>query len=208
MLLLIFDTETTGLFPKNKVLSLETVHEWPYIVQFSFVTFNTETNKLIEYDYIIKTSHIPEESTKIHGITESMNKAQGFEFKSIYNIFKICLDQCDLIIGHNIQFDIQMLQAECLRNSIPFVVNKQHVCTMKSTTKMCNLPRMKWPTLNELHQHLFKESVHNLHNSIVDVIICLRCYYYINYHTDLFEIIKKYKKISRVAIELNKVVQN
>jgi DNA polymerase III epsilon subunit-like protein len=200
MWLLIFDTETTGLPPKHRILSEETIHEWPFIVQFSFILFNTDTNKLTEYDYIIKTSHIPEESTLIHGITESMNKVQGFDFVSIYNIFKICLDRCDLLIGHNIHFDIDMLKVECLRNHIPFELSKQCICTMKSTTKLCNLPKMKWPTLNELHQHLFKESVEKLHNSIIDVIICLRCYYFIIYKKDLFDIIKKYKNINRIAI--------
>jgi DNA polymerase III epsilon subunit-like protein len=192
MLWLIFDTETSGLPPK-KPLTIDVVNEWPHIVQFSFILFNTDTLKVTEYDYIIKAPFISEESTQIHGITLSMNKAQGFSFPCIYDIFKLCLDQCDLLIGHNIQFDIQMLQAECLRYTIPFDLTKPTVCTMKSTTQMCNLPRMKWPTLNELHRTLFNTSVIDLHNSIIDVIVCLRCYYWIVYKQDLFELVKKYK---------------
>ena len=34
----------------------------------------------------------------------------------------------------------------------------------------------KWPTLLEFHQHLFDTIPDNLHNSIVDVLVCLRCY--------------------------------
>ena len=34
----------------------------------------------------------------------------------------------------------------------------------------------KWPTLLEFHQHLFDSIPENLHNSIVDVLVCLRCY--------------------------------
>jgi DNA polymerase III epsilon subunit-like protein len=192
MLWLIFDTETSGLPPK-KTLNLETLNEWPYIVQFSFILFDTETLKITEYDYIIKAPFISEESIQIHGITLSMNKEQGFSFPCIYDIFKLCLDQCNIVIGHNIQFDIQMLQAECMRYNIPFSLNKPTLCTMKTTTKLCNLPRMKWPTLNELHRTLFNTSVVHLHNSIVDVIVCLRCYYWLTYHEDLFELVKKYK---------------
>lgn len=192
MLWLIFDTETSGLPPK-KILNEETVKEWPYIVQFSFILFDTNTLKNTEYDYIIKAPFISEESTKIHGITTSMNKEQGFAFPDIFDIFKLCLDQCTVLIGHNISFDIQMLQAECLRYRIPFTLDKPTVCTMKSNTQLCNLPRMKWPTLNELHQTVFNTSVINLHNSIVDVIVCLRCYYWIIYKKDLFELVKKYK---------------
>ena len=193
MLWLIFDTETSGLPPKHKLLNAETLKEWPYIVQFSFILFDPETLKLTEYDYVIRAPYISEESTEIHGITPSMNKQIGYPYACIYDIFKLCLDQCCLLIGHNIQFDIQMIQAECMRHTIPFTLQKPVVCTMKSTTQMCNLPRMKWPTLNELHKKLFNESVLHLHNSIVDVIICLRCYYWIVYKKDLFEIMKKYK---------------
>jgi len=34
----------------------------------------------------------------------------------------------------------------------------------------------KWPTLLEFHKHLFDTIPENLHNSIVDVLVCLRCY--------------------------------
>jgi DNA polymerase-3 subunit epsilon len=34
----------------------------------------------------------------------------------------------------------------------------------------------KWPTLLEFHKHLFDTIPDNLHNSIVDVLVCLRCY--------------------------------
>jgi len=193
MLWLIFDTETTGLPPKHRVIHNDTLQDWPHIVQFSFILFDTETLKLTEYDYIIKAPFVPEESTKIHGITESLNREQGFPFLCVYDIFKLCLDQCDVLIGHNVSFDINMLEVECLRNKMTFNVTKPVVCTMKSTTQLCNLPQLKWPTLNELHRTLFNTSVLHLHNSIVDVIICLRCYYWLVYKKDLFELVKKYK---------------
>ena len=34
----------------------------------------------------------------------------------------------------------------------------------------------KWPTLLEFHKHLFNTAPANLHNSIVDVLVCLRCF--------------------------------
>jgi len=202
MLWLIFDTETTGLPPKNKILSKENLQDWPHIVQLSFILFNTETKKITEYDYIITAPDIPEESTKIHGITKEMNKQQGFYFPCIFDLFNLCLDLCDLVIGHNISFDIQMLTAQCLRHDISFSMKKPIICTMKSTTQMCNLPRMKWPNLNELHCKLFKETVPYLHNSIIDVIVCLRCYYWIVYKIDLFEIKKIYKvRVPTIKLE-------
>lgn len=76
-------------------------------------------------------------------------------------------------------------------------------CTMRYSTNICNImvsrgpkepivkdiqsvdtvinPKVptkykKWPTLLEFHQHLFNSVPENLHNSIVDVLVCLRCF--------------------------------
>ena len=58
MKLLIFDTETTGL-SKSKIISKETMHLWPFIVQFSYIIFNTKNNKTIKmYDKIIKLKYL------------------------------------------------------------------------------------------------------------------------------------------------------
>jgi hypothetical protein len=95
-----------------------------------------------------------------------------------------------------------MIAAECLRYNIPFSLKKPTICTMKSTTQMCKLPKMKWPNLNELHCKLFNETVPYLHNSIIDVIVCLRCYYWIVFKKDLFELKKLYKiRVPTIKIE-------
>ena len=57
MKILIFDTETTGLAPKET--SLYQTNSWPHVVQFSFIMFNSVSNKIeMNHDYIIK---IPKE---------------------------------------------------------------------------------------------------------------------------------------------------
>ena len=58
-------------------------------------------------------------------------------------------------------------------------------CTMKNTVNVCNIEResengnvyFKYPTLTELHTYLFNFTPKNTHDSMVDVLICLRCYY-------------------------------
>jgi DNA polymerase III epsilon subunit-like protein len=56
-------------------------------------------------------------------------------------------------------------------------------CTMKSNVDLCNIQKTnsrgmytKYPTLCELYQVLFNETPANLHNSMMDVLVCLRCY--------------------------------
>lgn len=54
----------------------------------------------------------------------------------------------------------------------------QVVSTTVETTVEVKSPTQykKWPTLLEFHKHLFNTIPENLHNSIVDVLVCLRCY--------------------------------
>ena len=64
---LIFDTETTGFFPKD----FKSLDECPYVVQFGSITYDTETNQIISsINEIIKLakdgklSEIPSEKVK------------------------------------------------------------------------------------------------------------------------------------------------
>ena len=66
---------------------------------------------------------------------------------------------------------------------------------MKQGTSLCNIElpsttdgkptKKKWPKLNELHNTLFpNEEVKGLHNSMVDVLACLRCYLKMRHNYD------------------------
>lgn len=192
MKILVLDTETTDKPPSIKLMK-ETVEFWPYIVQMSFILLDDTTFKYTEYDYIIKTS-AEIDNSNIHGITKGMNTAQGFAFTDIYEIFKLCAQQADIVVGHNLSFDLKMLQAECFRNELEYVPPRITYCTMMSSTRICNLPQQKWPRLEELHTCLFHEKANNLHNALQDCIICLRCYLKIMYKIDLFDKIKKLRR--------------
>ena len=85
-----------------------------------------------------------------------------------------------------------MLKAECLRHEIPYTITKPIYCTMMSTTKLCKLN--KWPKLEELHRFLFKEDAKGLHNSMIDVIVCLRCYIKVMHNIDICEKVKKLRQ--------------
>ena len=43
---------------------------------------------------------------------------------------------------------------------------------------------VKKPTLNELHVHLFKRSPKGLHDALIDVRVCLRCFLKVVYNLD------------------------
>ena len=199
MKVLIFDTETTGL-PKDYKASIYNSDNWPYIVQLSYILFDCTQNKiLINVDDIIKVENIPASSTKIHKITQEMSNTRGISIQEALNSFNTVAKQATRLIAHNIQFDKKLIIVESIRNKIASVfVNKLSLyCTMKSTINICKIEKewpdgtkyFKYPTLSELHNYLFAIYPKGTHNAQNDILICLRCYYYLEYKTDLLNYI-------------------
>ena len=69
-------------------------------------------------------------------------------------------------------------------------------CTMKYGAPVCNIIRYcpfrrrletKPPKLIELYKELFNEIPKNLHNSLIDVFVCFRCFYKLLTSKDIFE---------------------
>jgi DNA polymerase III epsilon subunit-like protein len=227
MRVLVFDTETTGL-PKSKIINPDTLNLWPHIVQFSYVIYDTVLNDIVETcDSIVKLEDgitIPEDSTKIHGITDEISKKNGIEIDLILEDFFYHLRNIDLLVGHNVLFDINMIKVELLRiiyenhlnitddeiktikYNLHFLTNYKNICcTLQSSIELCNIKAInkfgkeyiKFPKLLELHQKLFESTPNNLHNSFNDILVTLRCYMKLRYNTDLNEECNSFKKIAK-----------
>ena len=200
MKVLVFDTETTGL-PEQNVSILNT-NKWPYIVQLSFIYYDSENNNIIEYyDTIIKLPEkitIPEECIKIHSITNEKMREKGINIERALKKFNDTLKDCDIVVGHNISFDKRMIMVECIRNKISQYFTrgqdkKSEFCTMKNSKNICKIKMVnfkgeeyfKSPKLSELYTFIFKEEPKNLHNSFVDILLCLRSYFMIRENKDI-----------------------
>lgn len=215
MKILVIDTETTGL-PKNRT-SIYNTDNWPYIIQLSFILFDTNNLNIIyifnEYIKISENINISEDSVKIHKITKNKTNSCGIDIKYALNILNTILKNTDLIIGHNISFDKQILMVEFIRNNIlSKLSNQKYFCTMKNYTNFCKIKKStstsqyKYPKLSELFETIFINSPEDLHNSYNDILICLRCYYYIEYHNDLLiisdDFINEYIKYFNKSLHL------
>ena len=190
MRVLIFDTETTGLPPKNTPTNH--TDKWPHIVQLSWAIYNDQTKQVEEEkDYIISLgTHIPisPESTAIHGITSELSRAQGVPIEVALFDFKHAAHRCGKMVAHNLQFDKNMLLVELYRNRIFNNVFPPHeYCTMKHGTPISKILKVwedgtisfKFPKLIELYHALYGSDVpspEGLHNAKVDVDVCLKCY--------------------------------
>ena len=192
MKVLVFDTETTGL-PTERNASLFATEKWPYIVQLSYILYDTDTKKMLKCkDDIIQISplvNISPESIAIHGITPKICDRKGVPIMQALTDFNNIIQEADCIVGHNICFDKNMLIVECVRHKTPHYFSnngwrKAELCTMRHFVIDCAIERIdvkgkkyfKFPTLVELHKHLFNIKPKNAHDAMADVLICLRCY--------------------------------
>jgi DNA polymerase III epsilon subunit-like protein len=224
MKILIFDTETTGLPPYSKIICQETLDKWPHIVQFSYVIFDTEINNItLTKDSIVKLSNIfiSEDSTNIHGITNEISKEKGENLQLILNEFFYHIRTCDLLVGHNVSFDINMITVELLRIIYNSLYPKEHIdaykfdlhfltnfknvyCTLQESIDLCAIKTLdkygrefnKWPKLSELHQKLFSSIPKNLHNSFNDILVTLRCFYKLKFKKDLLKDCEQFISLS------------
>jgi DNA polymerase III epsilon subunit-like protein len=203
MKIIVYDTETTGLPKKtSKPLCIEEEHNYPHIVQFSYIVYDSETNVLLKvYDNIIKIPEhvvISQESINLHHITREIIFEQGVHISNVLTEF---LEDCmnsDIIVGHNISFDNTMVKVELLRNMSDFVEMfakfDKFYCTMKNTIELCAIKASyknstktynKFPKLIELYTHLFAKTPSKLHNSLNDVVLCLQCFCKLMFKTDI-----------------------
>ena len=218
MIVLVFDTETTGLPPVNTPITKvnNMLQKWPYIIQFSYILYDTEEYKIIgSYDYIVKLPEdvkMAEDVVKIHGITNEMSAAQGVDIMFVLSQFVNACNSVDLIVAHNASFDLQMIQVQMERASdfIKYAdfystIKTKIYCTMQESLDLCGLVRVdrygnkynKFPKLSELHEKIFGLIPSHLHNSFHDVIVCLRCFYKLYFDTDLMELDPELKLISQ-----------
>ena len=189
MKILIFDTETTNLIPKNAKLP-DDYEKYPHIVQIAWLVQDERALKLFEGNYIIRPVGytIPQESTDIHRITTQGAIKTGVSLKYVLRHLISDVQNCDLMVGHNIGFDIDIIKANLLKLEVPtdkinkIIDDKPKLCTMKETTNYCNLPSPygpypKYPKLEELHKKLFKEEMAGCHDASVDVQFTAKCFY-------------------------------
>jgi len=200
---LVFDVETNGLLPKKRKFGdpPAALEEYPHILQLSYVVYDLESNEIKEtFDTYIKVAEnveINELITGLTGITRELCQTKGIPITDALNNFYGAYMLCERMVAHNIDFDEKMITVEIQRNwdhiveYVPRCVmifnhiyeeiqQIQKYCTMRKGTNIYNTTekKRKFPKLSELYLTLFEneELPKNLHNSMVDVMVCLRCY--------------------------------
>lgn len=182
--ILIFDVETCGLIPKGCKWD-ENYMEFPQIVSIAWIFGEKK-----EYHIIMPIGYeIPEESTKVHGITTEYANEHGEVFANVIDSFISDALNAQMICGHNIHFDTSIVKANILRylgksyydaNNVEDALFKgKRIDTMTSTMKWVDARaingRLKFPNLTELYHRCFPKQEFDAHNAMADVKAVREC---------------------------------
>ncbi len=181
---LIFDTETTGL-PRDWKAPITDKENWPRLVQLAWQLHDVNGKLISAQNMIVRPDGftIPYNATKVHGITTERAEADGLPLQEVLAAFEIDRAKAVYAVGHNIEFDINVVASENFRldQSYP-VFGMKRLDTKDLSTEYCAIPggkggKFKWPTLTELHQKLFNKGFGDAHDAAYDVDATARCFF-------------------------------
>lgn len=183
---LFFDTETNGL-PINWGAHVHDLDNWPRMLQIAWVLCKDDGTVIKQKQMMIKPEgfELNFEAARVHGFTKEKLNAEGEELDRVLIEFVSDIQEAEVIIGHNVQFDKSIVGAELIRRGMEggyeILKEMKRVCTMNSSTKFCMIEgangRYKWPKLQELHHKLFNAYFEDAHNAMADVQATMKCFF-------------------------------
>lgn len=175
-----YDTETTGFINKKD----PNLDAQPYVIQFAGILGELNDGKYTEIarkDILIKPPiSIPYWASQVHHLYD-IDVQDKEPMKHQIDEIMDFMNQAEVLIGHNIEYDEDMMKLELRRYEKLHLYNPTQVlCSMKSTVDFCALQgkweRFKYPKLGELYKKLFGEYFIGAHDAMVDVEATLKCF--------------------------------
>ena len=182
--LFFFDTETTGIDSRKD-----------YIIQFGgiFGEYNLDTQEFREIAVINQYINLPDSvqipiwASKVHGIYKE--DLVSYRQMSYYiEDFLEYMLKADFVIGHNVEFDKNMIIWEARRNYCPFDPFKiKWIDTMKPCVWFIPGIWRKRPKLQELHTYLFWVPFDWAHDAMADIRATKDCFLKLIETTNIYD---------------------
>lgn len=182
---LVFDTETSGL-PLFDQPSDDPAQ--PHVVDIAISLFDRTGLEIDRFDAIVNPGvPIPPEVAAIHGITTEICEAEGIPPPLAWQRFIEMVAQAEVLVGHNVSFDIRMMRIMAARVTGQKWDNpKPTFCTMHRSTRHCRIPSprarhehdFKWPRLTEAVKHFFGEDMVDSHRARPDCDAAARIFFH------------------------------
>jgi len=185
---LFIDIETSGLpyYENGELAHYKNLNKYENcrmleicMILFCNKKLDTLYHKIIKVDFTIDNSNI-------HGITNDISSTKGVLINDIFNDILKFLDKCDIVIAHNITFDLSCIFSELYRidntlDILKIIKSKLFICTMMSSINLCKIQstfttEYKYPKLDELYRFFFNSERKNTHTAKSDTVDLVKCY--------------------------------
>lgn len=183
-MLLFFDTETTGMVDHHAPAKDQ---GQPGVVQLAALLTGDDGDERAHINLIVQPGvPISPGAARVHGITDKMAANWGVQPQTAFSVFYEMALRADLLIAHNIDFDIKVMMAAGYRASraedAETLGKMPSYCTMKTATDVVQMPGhrrgiYKWPKLEECISHFFDEKLAGAHDALVDIRACKRVFF-------------------------------
>ena len=191
-MILVFDTETTGL-PDFKARSNDP--KQPHLVQIALIRYADDGTEARAKTLIVKPNGwiISPEVTAIHGISHERAMDEGVPENEAVAAYIMSQAVCSLRVAHNTPFDdriirIAMTRCGVERDFIEAIEKRTAFDTCTAAKPIMKLPPTdrqiaagftgyKSPNLGECIRHFFDEDLPGAHDALVDARACARIYF-------------------------------
>lgn len=164
--LIFIDTETTGLELDSRVISIA------YIITEFEGTELKSTYAVIKPDGKYDASTI--NNSHIHGLTPAIVNG-GTDLLGVLATLESLIHKDDVLVGHNINYDRQILINEAKRLGLELNVLKLRTeCTLKMARDKLQGTNHK---LGTVYYKFFRETFEGAHNALQDTRACMKCYF-------------------------------
>lgn len=182
-MILIFDSETTGFLVKGADLYHP---DHPHLVDIACSLFDDTGIEVERYDEIINPGvEIPTGASDVHGITTAVAREYGVDPREAMVNFEAMYDQCNLVVGHNVEYDLAIMGILSRRLGGRWCGTRRSFCTMRQTENLCKIPSKypyspyKFPSLDEAIFHFFQERRAVSHRARLDADDAARLFFHL-----------------------------
>lgn len=187
MTYLFWDTETSGLPDQSIAPSWE---GQPHICQLGAILTDDQGKVKAEMNLLVKPVGwtIPKVASDIHGISQADAEKYGLSIKGVLTVFARLASMAEVLVAHNLPFDLFMLEIECERAGVRMDLPPTQACTMAESSPILQIPptaamlrsgrtNYKNPNLQEAYRHFFGRNFEGAHDAMADVRACKEIFF-------------------------------
>ena len=157
------DCETTGLPTSRKGPKNFQDYDTCRLVSVGIVIFE-DGKEVDSLEMIVKPDGYTVTAEEIHGLSHEHCLSNGMDWDVVYNNLQYIIQEYKHVVGHNLAFDMSVINAECYRRGYTAFAFDSTTCTLKLSKQVLS----KGFKLGILYRLLTGETLEDAHSAVPD----------------------------------------